>query len=101
MTLSRTSITLPTELLDAFVERANRENITRSALTIKALTAYVEGRIVELDMQDNIEIIRLRTQLGGKDEIIRRADETIGALRLALDISSIVGEPREIERYGG
>jgi metal-responsive CopG/Arc/MetJ family transcriptional regulator len=86
MALSRMSITLPAELLDAVVERANRDKVTRSALTIEALTAYLEGRIIEPDKQDNIEVIRLRTQLEGKDESIRRADETIDALRLALDI---------------
>ncbi len=97
MTLSRMSITLPAELLKAVIERANSNNVTRSALTIEALTAYVEGRIVALDKQDNTEIIRLRAVLEGKDEIIRRADETIGALRLALDIRDAKGEPREIK----
>jgi tellurite resistance protein len=97
MTLSRMSITLPAELLDAVSKRANRDNITRSALTINALTAYLEGRIIEPEKQDNMEVIRLRTKLKGKDEIIRRADETIDALRLALDIRNTKSDPREIE----
>ncbi len=97
MTLSRMSITLPAELLDAVIERANRENVTRSALTIEALTAYIEGRIVEPDKQDNTEIIRLRAVLESKDEIIRRADETMDALRLALDIRNIKSELRDIK----
>jgi hypothetical protein len=97
MTLSRMSITLPAELLDAVIERSKRNNITRSALTISALTAYLEGRIVEPDKHDNTEVVRLRATLEGKDEIIRRADETIGALRLALDIRNAKGEPREIK----
>ncbi|HEY5139563.1 MAG TPA: hypothetical protein VIJ25_09660, partial [Methylococcales bacterium] len=40
---------------------------------------------------------RPRTQLEGKDELIRSKNETIDALRLALDIRNIKGEPREIE----
>ena len=92
MTLSRMSITLPGELRDAVIERAKHDNVTRSALTIKALTAYLEGRIVELHKQDNTEVIRLRATLEGKDEIIKRADETIGVLRLALDIRNIEGD---------
>ena len=91
------SITLPGELLDAVIERTKHDNVTRSALTIKALTAYLEGRIVEPHTQDNTEVIRLRATLEGKDEIIKRADETIGVLRLALDIRDIKGKPREIE----
>ena len=84
MTLSRMSITLCAELLEAIIERANSDNETRSALTIKALTAYLElSSIREPYTQDITEIIRLRTTLESKGEIIRRADETIGALRLA------------------
>jgi hypothetical protein len=94
MTLSRMSITLHAELLDAVIERANHDNVTRSALTIKALTAYLEG---SNSTQDNTEIIRIRTQLEGKDELIKSKNETIRALRLALDIRSREGEPREIE----
>jgi hypothetical protein len=94
MTLSRMSITLPTELLDAVIERANHDNVTRSALTIKALTAYLEGSD---STQDNTEIIRIRTQLEGKDELIKSKNETIGALRLALDIRNITNDSRDIE----
>ena len=98
MTLFRMCITLPAELLEAVVARANSDNVTRSALTIKALSAYLKlSSMREPHTQDIIEIIRLRTTLESKDEIIRRADETIGALRLALDIRNIKGEPREIE----
>ena len=82
----------------AVVARANSDNVTRSALTIKALSAYLKlSSMREPHTQDIIEIIRLRTTLESKDEIIRRADETIGALRWALDIRNIKGEPREIE----
>ena len=82
----------------AVVARANTDNVTRSALTIKALSAYLKlSSMREPHTQDIIEIIRLRTTLESKDEIIRRADETIGALRWALDIRNIKGEPREIE----
>jgi hypothetical protein len=42
MTLSRMSITLPAEPLEAVVERANSDNEIRSALAIKALAAYLE-----------------------------------------------------------
>lgn len=97
MPLSRMSITLPVELLDAIIKRAERDILTRSALTIKALTAYLEDRIVEPDTQDNIEVIRLRATLQGKDEIIHRADETIDALRLALNMRDLKGELREIK----
>ena len=98
MTLSRMSITLPAELLEAVIERANSDNVTRSALTINALAAYLElSSIREPHMRDITEIIRLRTQLEGKDELIKSKNETIGALRLALDIRNIKGEPREIE----
>ena len=66
----------------AVVARANSDNVTRSALTIKALSAYLKlSSMREPHTQDIIEIIRLRTTLESKDEIIRRADETIGALR--------------------
>ena len=82
----------------AVVARANSDNVTRSALTIKALSAYLKlSSMREPHTQDIIEIIRLRTTLESKDEIIRRADETIGALKWALDIRNIKGEPREIE----
>jgi hypothetical protein len=94
MTLSRMSITLPAELLDAVIERTKRENITRSALTINALTAYLEGSSYA---KDNTEVIRLQAQLGGKDELIKSKNETIDALRLALDIRSTEGEPQEID----
>ena len=98
MTLSRMSVTLPAELLEAFIERANSDNETRSALTIKALAAYLEvSSIREPCTQDITEIIRLRTQLEGKDELIKSKNETIGALRLALDMRNIKGEPHEIE----
>jgi metal-responsive CopG/Arc/MetJ family transcriptional regulator len=80
MTLSRMSITLPAELLEAVIERANSDNETRSALTIKALSAYLELRSIrEPHTQDITEIIRLRTQLEGKDELIKSKNETIGA----------------------
>jgi hypothetical protein len=92
------SITLPAELLEAVIERANSDNETRSALTIKALAAYLEvSSIREPCTQDITEIIRLRTQLEGKDELIKSKNETIGALRLALDMRNIKGEPHEIE----
>jgi hypothetical protein len=92
------SITLPAELLEAVIERANSDNETRSALTIKALAAYLElSSKRESYTQDITEIIRLRTQLEGKDELIKSKNETIGALRLALDIRNIESEPREIE----
>ena len=94
MTLSRMSITLPAELLDAVIERTKRDNITRSALTINALTAYLEGSSYA---KDNTEVIRLQAQLEGKDELIKSKNETIDALRLALDIRNLMGEPREIE----
>ena len=97
MTLSRMSITLPAELLNAVIEWANSNNVTRSALSIEALTAYIEGRIVGPDKQDNTEIIRLRTQLEGKDELIKSKNETISALRLALDIRNKKDESREIK----
>ncbi len=98
MTLSRMCITLPAEPLEAVVERANSDNITRSALTIRALAAYLEFiSIREPYMPDITEVIELRTQLEGKDELIKSKNETIGALRLALDIRNIKGEPREIE----
>jgi hypothetical protein len=97
MTLSRMSMTVPAELLDAVVERTNRDKVTRSTLTIEALTAYLEGRIIEPDKQDNIEVIRLRTQLEGKDESTRRADETIDAIRSVLDICNKKSEKRKIE----
>ena len=98
MTLSRMSITLPAELLDAVIERANRDNTTRSALTINALAAYLElSSVREPYPQDITEIIRLRTQLEGKNELIKSKNETIGALRLALDIRNVKHEPREIE----
>jgi hypothetical protein len=92
MTLSRMSITLPAEPLEAVVERANSDNITRSALTIRALAAYLEFiSIREPYMPDITEVIRLRTQLEGKDELIKSKNETIDALRLALDIRNIKG----------
>ena len=92
------SITLPAELLEAVIERANRDNVTRSALTINALAAYLGlSSIREPYTKDITGIIRLRTQLEGKDELIKSKNETIGALRLALDIRNIKGEPREIE----
>ncbi|GEM_PF-1042281 len=98
MTLSRMSITLPAELLEAVIERANSDNITRSALTIRALAAYLEFiSIREPYMPDITEVIRLRTQLEGKDELIKSKNETIDALRLALGIRNVKGEPREIE----
>jgi hypothetical protein len=42
-------------------------------------------------MPDITELIRLRTQLEGKDELIKSKNETIDALRLALDIRNIKG----------
>jgi metal-responsive CopG/Arc/MetJ family transcriptional regulator len=98
MTLSRMSITLPAELLDAVIERANSNNVTRSALTIRALAAYLEFiSIREPYMPDITEVIRLHTQLEGKDELIKSKNETIGALRLALDIRNVKGETCEIK----
>ena len=41
-----------------------------------------------LEAQTQIELIQLRTLLGNKDEVIRRADETIAALKLALEIEN-------------
>jgi hypothetical protein len=65
-------IALPAEPLEAVVERANSDNITRSALTIRALAAYLEFiSIRELYMPDITEVIRLRTQLEDKDELIK------------------------------
>ena len=84
MTLGRMSITLPAELLYSVNEQSKSENVTRSALTIKALRAYLEGT----GEPDNTEVIRLQTILESKDEIIRRADETIAALKLALEINN-------------
>jgi metal-responsive CopG/Arc/MetJ family transcriptional regulator len=81
------SISLPAELLESVIERAKRDKVTRSAVTIKALTAYLEGTGL-LEAGTHIELIRLRTQLESRDEIIRRADETIAALKLALEIHS-------------
>jgi hypothetical protein len=52
--------------------------------------AYLKLRLVEL--------IRLRTQLESKDEIIRRADETIAALNLALEIHNAEGAKSEKRR---
>jgi metal-responsive CopG/Arc/MetJ family transcriptional regulator len=70
MTLSRMSITLPAELLEAVIERANSDNETRSALTIKALSAYLElSSIREPYTQDITEIIRLRTTLRVKTRL--------------------------------
>jgi hypothetical protein len=72
MTLSRMCIALPAEPLEAVVERANSDNITRSALTIRALAAYLEFiSIREPYMPDITEVIRLRTQLEDKDELIK------------------------------
>ena len=84
MTLSRMSITLPAELLEAVIERANRDDVTRSALTIKALAAYLEDSYInELHTRDNTEVIRLRTQLEGKDELINTHARGFGS-RLAI-----------------
>ena len=92
------SVTLPAELLEAVVGRANSDNETRSAPMIRALAAYLEFiSIREPNMSDITEIIWLRTQLEGKDELIRSKNETIDALRLALDMRNTKGEPREIE----
>jgi hypothetical protein len=88
------SITLPAELLDAVIERTKRDNISRSALTINALTAYLE---CSLYAKDNTEVIRLEAQLEGKDELIKSKNETIDALRLAFGIRNLADEPREIE----
>ena len=72
MTLSRMSVTLPAELLEAVVGRANSDNETRSAPMIRALAAYLEFiSIREPNMPDITEVIRLRTQLEGKDELIK------------------------------
>jgi len=81
---------LPAERLDAVIERANCDNVTRSALTNKALAAYLElSSIREPYTKDITEIIRLQTR--GQRRTCKENNETIGALRLALDISDIRG----------
>jgi len=91
------SVTLAAELLEAVIERANSDNEIRSALAIKALAAYLELSSIREPYTQDITEIRLRTQLEGKDELIKSKNETRGALRLVLDIRNIKGEPRKIE----